>query len=320
LTVNAIVYTRYGAPDVLQFRDTPTPTPRENEVLLKVHAASINPLDFHHMRGHVRLITGVRGPRHNVLGCDIAGRVEAVGRLVKEFRPGDDVFGVKGLSGGGFAEYACAGEQKLALKPANISYEEAAAVPVAGVTALQGLRDKGRIRPGDKVLIDGASGGVGTFAVQIAKSFGAEVTAVCSTRHVDTARSIGVDRVIDYTREDFTQMGQRYDLIFGANACRPLNDYMRVLNRNGTFVGAGGKGGLQNLLLILLGSILPGRKKIRTFIARISKAELDYMKGLIEAGKVRPVIDRRYPMSETAAAIRYLEEGHANGKVVLTTA
>jgi len=316
--MKAIVYTRYGPPDVLRIEDVPAPTPREDEVLVKVYAASLNPLDFHHMRGHVRLITGMAGPRRSVLGCDIAGRVEAVGGRVTQFRPGDDVLGVKGLSGGGFAEYTCASEKKVALKPANISFEEAAAVPIAGVTALQGLRDKGHIQPGHKVLIDGASGGVGTFAVQIAKSFGAEVTAVCSTRHVETARSIGADRVIDYKREDFTQTEQRYDLIFGANAYRPLADYRRVLKENGILVMAGGGAGLRPMLAILLRSILPTRPKMRFFMAKIDRTVLDDMRGLIETGKVRPVIDKRYPLSEAADAMRYLEEGHADGKVVLT--
>jgi NADPH:quinone reductase-like Zn-dependent oxidoreductase len=218
--MKAVVRTQYGPPEVLQFTDIEKPTPKDNEVLIKLYAASVNPLDLFSMRGAplIRRVPGLRTPKPQVLGCDIAGRVEAVGAHVKHFQPGDEVFGTTGFAGGGFAEYVCTIEDKLALRPANISLEDAAAVPVAAITALQALRDKGRIQQGQKVLIDGASGGVGTFAVQIAKSFGAEVTAVCSTRNTDTARSIGADHVIDYTREDFTQSGQRYDLIIGANA------------------------------------------------------------------------------------------------------
>jgi NADPH:quinone reductase-like Zn-dependent oxidoreductase len=246
----------------------------------------------------------------------VAGRVEAVGTNVTEFKPGDEVFGV---CLGAFAEYACAIESKLALKPATISFEDAAAVPVAAVTALQGLRDKGRIQRGKKILVDGASGGVGTFAVQIAKSFGAEVTAVCSARHVDTARSIGADHVVDYTREDFTQSGQRYDLILAANAYHSILGYRRALNQAGIYVMAGG-GWAQILQAFLLGPLLSlvGRKKMCNFMARINKEDLVVLKDLLEAGKVVPIIDRRYPLSEAAEAIRYLEGGHAGGKVVIT--
>jgi NADPH:quinone reductase-like Zn-dependent oxidoreductase len=319
--MKAIVYTQYGPPDVLQFKDVPKPAPADDEVLIKLCAASVNPLDFHHMRGHVRLITGARKPKHTVLGCDIAGRVEEVGRNVKQFQPGDEVFGVRGFGGGGFAEYVCTTENKLALKPANISFEAAAAVPIAAITALQGLRDKGRIRPGQKVVIDGASGGVGTFAVQIAKAFGAEVTAVCSTRNVEIARSLGADHVIDYKREDFTRNGQRYDLILGANAYHSVFDYRRALSPDGVYVGAGGGASLVGLLqAALLGPLLSliGRKKMRVFIAKINKKDLDLLKDLLATGKVVPVIDRRYPLSEAAEALRYLEEGHAQGKIVLT--
>jgi NADPH:quinone reductase-like Zn-dependent oxidoreductase len=319
--MKAIVYTRYGSPDVLQFQDVAMPAPAPREVLINLAAASVNPLDFHHMRGHVRLITGPREPKHNILGCDIAGRIEAVGTEVKRFQPGDEVFGAAGFSGGGFAEYVCANEQKLARKPPSVSFESAASVPVAGLTALQGLRDKGRIQPGQKVLIDGASGGVGTFAVQIAKAFGAEVTAVCSTNKVDIARSIGADHVIDYTRENFTRAGNRYDLILGANAFHSLFDYRRVLTNNGTYVGAGGgaslKSALSSLLLAPLLSI-SGRKKARIFIARINCKDLEFLSSLLDTGALRPVIDRRYKLSETAEAIRYLEQGHAKGKIVLT--
>jgi NADPH:quinone reductase-like Zn-dependent oxidoreductase len=319
--MKAIVYTRYGSPDVLQFQDVDMPAPAPREVLIHLAAASVNPLDFHHMRGHVRLITGLREPKHKILGCDIAGRIEAVGTQVKRFQPGDEVFGAAGFSGGGFAEYVCANEQKLARKPASVSFESAASVPVAGLTALQGLRDKGRIQPGQKVLIDGASGGVGTFAVQIAKAFGADVTAVCSTNKVDIARSIGADHVIDYTRENFTRAGKHYDLILGANAFHSLFDYRRVLTDNGTYVGAGGgaslKSALSSLFLAPLLS-MSGRKKARIFIARINCKDLEFLSNLLGTGAVRPVIDRRYKLSDAAEAIRYLEQGHAQGKVVLT--
>jgi len=315
--MKAIVYTKYGPPDVLQFKEIATPTPADDEVLIKLYAASVNPRDWHFMRGHVRLMGGgLRKPKVTRLGVDVAGQVEAVGRNVTQFKPGEEVFGA---CRGAFAEYVCAVEDKLALKPANISFEDAAAVPMAAITALQGLRDKGRIQPGHKVLVDGASGGVGTFAVQIAKSFGAEVTAVCSTRNVDTARSLGADHVIDYTREDFTQSGQRYDLILGANAYHSIFDYRRALSRNGIFVMVGG-GWIQILQAMLLGPFLSwiGSKKVRFFIAKINTKDLDFLKDLLEAGKVVPVIDRRYPLSDVAEALRYLEEGHAQGKVVIT--
>jgi len=264
------------------------------------------------------MMGGLLKPKVTRPGVDLAGQVEAVGRNVTQFKPGDEVFGA---CRGAFAEYACAIEDKLALKPANISFEDAAAVPVAAITALQGLRDKGRIQQGQKVLVDGASGGVGTFAVQIAKSFGAEVTAVCSTRNVDRARSLGADHVIDYTREDFTRSGQRYDLILGANAYHSIFDYRRALNQDGIFVGAGGRGGLvqmlQAMLLVTLLSRI-GRKKMCLFLAKVNKKDLVFLKDLLEARKIVPVIDRRYPLSRVAEALRYLEEGHAQGKVVIT--
>ena len=318
--MKAIVCTQYGPPDVLQFTEVAKPTPKDDEVLIKVYAASVNPVDWHFMRGKplfARLmIGGLLKPKRRILGADIAGRVEAVGRQVKLFQPGDEVFGA---CRGAFAEYVCTIEDRLALKPANISFEDAAAVPVAAITALQGLRDQGRIQGGHRVLVDGASGGVGTFAVQIAKSFGAEVTAVCSTRNVDTARSIGTDHVIDYTREDFTKSGQHYDLIIAANAYHSIFDYRRALSQDGIYVFAGG-GGAQILQAMLLGPLLSliGSKKTRFFIAKINQKDLVFLKDLLEAGKVVPVIDRRYPLSEVAGALRYLEEGHAQGKVVIT--
>jgi len=319
--MKAIVRTQYGPPEVLRFTEVEKPTPKANEVLIKLYAASVNPLDLFSLRGAplVRLIPGLRTPKQQVLGCDIAGRVEAIGGHVKQFQPGDEVFGVTGFAGGGFAEYVCTVEDKLALKPANSSFEDAAAVPIAAITALQGLRDKGRIQQGQKVLVDGASGGVGTFAVQIAKSFGAEVTAVCSTRNVDTARSMGADHVIDYTREDFTRSGQRYDLILGANAYHSIFDYRLALSQDGIYVTVGGDL-VQIFQGMLLGPLLSlfGSKKTCFFIANINQKDLVFLKDLLAAGRVVPVIDRRYPLSDAPEALRYLEERHARGKVVLT--
>ena len=319
--MKAIVRTQYGPPDVIQFVELEKPAPKDNEVLIKLCAASVNPVDLFSLRGAplLRHIPGLRTPKIQVIGCDIAGRVEAVGPQVNHFQPGDEVFGVTGFAGGGFAEYVCAREAKLALKPANCSFEEAAALPIAASTALQGLREKGRITTGQKVLIDGASGGVGTFAVQIAKSFGAEVTAVCSTRNVETARSLGADHVTDYTRENFAKSGQHYGLILGANAHHSIFDYWRALTPDGIYVAAGG--GVPRVLQAML--VAPflsrlGGKKARFFIANINRKDLISLKDLVEARKVIPVIDRRYPLSEAAEALRYLEQHHARGKIVLT--
>jgi NADPH:quinone reductase-like Zn-dependent oxidoreductase len=317
--MKAIVYHSYGSPDVLKYEEIEKPPPGDDEVLIRVRAASVNPLDWRLMKGRpypARILTGLRKPKITRPGRDVAGLVEAVGRNVTQFKPGDEVFGV---CRGAFAEYACTIEDKLAMKPANISFEDAAAVPVAAITALQGLRDKGRIQRGQKVLVDGASGGVGTFAIQIAKSFGAKVTAVCSTRNVDAARSFGADHVMDYTREDFTQSGQRYDLIMAANAYHSIFDYRRALIQDGIYVMAGG-GWAQILQAMLLGPFLSlmGSKKMRFFMAKINKTDLILLKDLLETGKVVPIIDRRYPLSEVPEAIRYLEEGHARGKVVIT--
>src|SRR5258707_8966659 len=316
--MKAIVCTQYGPPDVLKFTEAAKPIPNDDEVLIKIHGASVNPIDqiFRGRPYFTRILTGLRKPKDKRIGSDVAGKVEAVGRNVTRFKPGDEVFGV---CRGALAQYGCAIEDKLALKPANLSFAEAGAVPVAAITALQGLRDKGRIQPGQKVLIDGASGGVGTFVIQIAKSFGAEVTAVCSTRNVDTARSLGADHVIDYTREDFTQSAQHYDLIVGANAHHSIFVYRRLLRPQGIYVVVGGAVPriFQAMLLAPLLSRF-GTKKTRFFIAKINQKDLLVLKDLMEAGKVVPVIDRRYPLSEAADAIRYLEEGHAQGKIVLT--
>ena len=318
--MKAILRTRYGSPDVLKFTDIVKPTTRDDQVLIKIQAASVNPLDWRILRGKPFLIRlgGLRTPKTKILGVDIAGQVEAVGRNVKQFRPGDEVFGTaKNL--GGFAEYACTAENNLALKPVNLSFEDAAAIPVAAISALQGLRDKGRIQRGQNVLVDGASGGVGTFAVQIAKSFGAEVTAVCSTRNVDKARSLGADHVIDYTRDNFTRLGQRYDLILAANAHHSIIDYRRALSQDGICVFVGGD--LAKVFqAMLLGPLLSliGHKKVCFVGANINQKDLVFLRDLLEAGRVTPVIDRRYPLSGVAEALRYLEEGHARGKVVIT--
>jgi NADPH:quinone reductase-like Zn-dependent oxidoreductase len=319
--MKAILYEQYGPPEVLQFKEFAKPAPANNEVLVKVSAASVNPLDWHFMRGEplfIRLMLGLRKPKDIRLGVDVAGVVEAVGRNVTQFKPGDEVFGG---SRGAFAEYVCAKEDQIVLKPASLSFDATAAVPIAALTALQGLRDKGHIKPGQKVLIDGASGGVGTFAIQIAKAFGAEVTAVCSTRNLDRARSLGADHVIDYTREDFTQSGRHYDLIYAANAFRSLFAYRRALSGNGICVRSGGRSTFPAILLeSFLSMILSliGRKKFRGLLAKMNKKDLVFLKDLLDAGKVVPVIDRRYPLSGVAEAIRYLEEGHAQGKVVIT--
>jgi len=322
--MKAIVYTKYGPPEVLELKEVEKPTPKDNEVLVKVHAASVNYADWGLLRGKPFLIRlmefGPLKPKNKILGADIAGRVEAVDRNVKQFQPGDEVFGdISACGWGGFAEYVSVPENALALKPANISFEEAAAVPLAAVTALQGIRDKGQIQPGQKVLINGASGGVGTFAVQIAKSFGAEVTAVCSTRNLDMARSIGADQVIDYTQEDFTQNGQCYDLIIAANGYHSISDYKRALSPEGIYVCTGGSMA-QIFQSMLLGPwmSMTGSKKMGNLAAKSNKKDLAFMKELLEAGKVVPVIDRHYPLSEVAEALGYLGEGHAQGKVVIT--
>ncbi|MEO8168352.1 MAG: NAD(P)-dependent alcohol dehydrogenase [bacterium] len=322
--MKAIVYTKYGSPDVLQLRDVEKPTPKDNEVLIKIHAASVNAYDWHFLTADIFLVrlmgAGLLKPKNTRLGADIAGRIEAVGRNVKQFQPGDEVFGdMAGNGNGSFAEYVSASESAFVLKPANLSFEEAAAVPMAAVTALQGLRDEGQIHPGQKVLINGASGGVGTFAVQLAKYFGAEVTAVCSTGNLDQARSLGADHAIDCTKEDFTQSGKQYDLILGANGYHSLSAYKRALTPRGIYVMAGGSMA-QIFEAMLLGSWMSktGGKKMGGVSAKLNQEDLTFLKGLLETGKVVPVIDRRYPLSETAEALRYLGEGHARGKVVIT--
>lgn len=321
--MKAIVRSKYGSPDVLQLKQVEKPVPKDNEVLIKVYAASVNPLDKYSMRGRpyiMRLDSGIFKPKTMSMGVDVAGRIEAVGKNVKEFQPGDEVFGA---CNGAFAEYVCASEKYLVKKPANVTFEQAAAVPIAAFTALQGLRDQGLIQPGQKVLINGAAGGVGTFAVQIAKSLGAEVTGVCSTRNVAMVRSIGADHVIDYTQEDFTRSGNMYDLIFDAVGNRSLLICRRILRPQGIFVilGSKSKGRVLGPLTRALKGILLSRfvtQKYKMFFASWRKKDLETMHELLEAGKVTPVIDRNYKLDEVTEAIRYLEKGHAQGKVIIT--
>lgn len=320
--MKAIVCTEYGSPEVLRLQDVETPTPREEEVLIKVYAASITYSNQMMMRGDpffMRFMAGgLRKPKAWIPGSDAAGRVEAAGSRVTRFQPGDEVYGDLSSCGrGAFAEYVCAPESALAAKPANSSFEEAAAVPEAALVALQGLRDGGKIRPGEKVLIYGASGGIGTFAVQIAKHFGAEVTGVCSTRNLELVRSLGADHVIDYTREDFAQNGRRYDLILSTAGYRSIFDYRRALSPKGRYVSTGGAM-RQIYQAMLLGPILSmtGDQQLRSFLVEPNK-DLDLMSELIEAGRVRPVIDRSYPLSETREAFRHYGQGHARGKVVI---
>lgn len=321
--MKAIVYKEYGSPDVLEMEDVEKPTPKDDEVLVKVYASSANSGDLHLLRADpflTRLYSGLLKPKYNILGADIAGQIEAVGKNVGQFKPGDEVFGdISACSWGGFAEYVCARADALVLKPANISFEQAAAAPMAAVTALQGLRTKGQIQPKQKVVINGASGGVGTFAVQIAKFYGAEVTAVCSTRNLNLARSIGADHVIDYTQEDFTQNGHRYDLIIAANGYHSISQYRRVLTPRGTYVMTGGSGAqLSEAMLQGRWISMTGSQKMSNLLAKPNIADLAFIRELLESGKVVPVIDRRYPLSGVPDALRYLEEGHAQGKVVIT--
>jgi NADPH:quinone reductase-like Zn-dependent oxidoreductase len=325
--MKAIRKCEYGSADVLTLREVEKPSPTEDQILVKVRAASLNAADGHLLRGAIpiRFLTGLRKPKDTRFGIDCAGRVEAVGKNVTQFKAGDEVFGV---AAGAIGEYVCASERTLVTKPGNITFEQAAAVPVAGLTALQGLRNHGKVRPGQKVLVNGASGGVGTFAVQIAKAFGAEVTAVCSPRNLDTARLIGADHVIDYTKEDFTQGEPRYDVIFDNVANHSVSERRRVLTPNGICVLAGmGSAGKHEGQLARIGGSLKAfvvspfiPQKFKSFIAKTSKSDLTVLRNLMQEGKVTPVIDRQYPMSKTAEALHYLEEGHARGKVVITIA
>ena len=321
--MKAIVYTKYGPTNGLRLKEVQKPAPKDNEVLVKVYATTVTPGDVIVVKGEpfpVRFWSGLLEPKHKIPGKEMAGRVEAVGGNVTQFQPGDDVFGDLSVCGlGAFAEYVSVPENAIALKPANLTFEQAAAVPESAAVALQGLRDHGKIQPGQKVLINGTSGGVGSFAVQIAKSFGGEVTAVCSTRNLEMARSLGADHVIDYSKEDFTQNGKQYDLILAANGYHPISDYRRALSPEGIFVATGGSMA-QTFEAMLQGPIISmrGSKKMGNMLVKPNKDDLIFMKELIEAGKVVPSIARRFPLSGFAEAFRYLEEGHAQGKVVIT--
>jgi NADPH:quinone reductase-like Zn-dependent oxidoreductase len=322
--MKAIMCPRYGSPDVLQLNEVERPVPKDEEVLIRVYAASVNALDWHFMRGSPFLVriggSGLRKPKDQRLGVDLAGRVEAVGSRVTQFQPGDEVFG---RGNGAFAEFACARESAVVTKPAALTFEAAAAVPVASLTALEALRDQGGVKPGQQVLIHGASGGVGTFAVQLAKAFGAEVTAVCSTRSVDMARAIGADHVIDYRREDFTKSRQRYDLILAVNGYHPITVYRRALRPTGTYVMVGASNAhlIQAMLqTMLLRGVLSraGKQRMGFFMASPKQKDLVFIKELLEAGTVVPVIDHCYPLAEAAAALRYMEAGHPRGKIVIS--
>lgn len=321
LSVKAIVYTQYGPPDVLQFKEVERPTPQAGEVLVKIHAASVNALDWHLLTADIfvaRFSEGLFKPKRNRLGADLAGRVEAIGSGVTQFQPGDAVYGdIQPFGSGAIAEYAVMPAQALAPKPASLTFAETAALPIAALTALQGLRDVGKLQAGQRILINGASGGVGTYAVQLAKAFGGEVTAVCSTRNVEQARALGADHVIDYTKADFTQRGQQYDLIFAANGYHPLSAYKRALAPGGVYVMAGGKP--KQLFDVMSWGWwhFRGDKRLTNVMAHASTPDLLVLNDLIAAGKLKPMIDRRYPLHQTADALRYLGEGHARGKIVI---
>ena len=323
--MKAITYMEYGSPDVLQITEVERPVPKDDEVVISIRAASVNALDRHFMRGEpylMRMVAGLRKPKVTRLGVDVAGIVETVGGNVTQFRAGDEVFGV---CRGAFAEYGCASEIRFVMKPSNVSFEQAAAVPVAAVTALQGLRDKAKIQPGQRILVNGAGGGVGTFAVQIAKVFGADVTAVTSTRNLDMVRSIGADHVVDYTREDFTKNGERYDVIFDLGANHPLSDLTRVLTDDGIWllVGAVTNGGWLRPLANLSKSLVRARfvsQKVRLVSGRVNKDDLIVLQHFLEEGKITPAIDRCYPLRDVPEAFRYFEEGQVKGKIIITVA
>jgi len=323
--MKAIICPKYGSPDVLQIREVVKPVPQEDEVLIQIHAASLNSRDLRMLRANpffMRLMPGgLFRPKNKILGADVAGRVEAIGSNVKQFKPGDDVFGYlpSATGRGTFAEYVCAKENLIMLKPAKLTFEQAAAVPTAAMTALQGLRDKGNLQPGQHVLINGASGGVGTFAVQIAKAFGAEVTAVCSTRNLEMVRSLGVDHVVDYKKEDFTKSGQQYDLILAVNGYHPISDYLKALKPEGTYVVAGGSM-IQLFQAASNGKRISKAGRQKTYVVSLvqSQKDLNFIKELLESGKIMPVVDGCYPLSKIAEAFWYFEKEHPKGKVVIS--
>jgi NADPH:quinone reductase-like Zn-dependent oxidoreductase len=315
--MKAIIYTSYGSPSNLHLVEIEKPVPLDNQILIKVKAASINSYEWRHLRANpffIRIMVGgLFKPKHRILGADVAGTVEAVGRNVTQFKPGDDVFGEG--SYGGFAEYICVDEDRFILKPDNLTFDEAAAVPMAALTALQGLRDKGRIQTKQKVLINGASGGVGTFAVQIARSFGADVTGVCSTAKMDLVRSLGADNVIDYSKEDVTKNNQKYDLILDTAAHRSVSDYKRILNPGGAYVLVGGS--ISRIFQLMFKSKI-GAKNMQTMVASINQKDLTFLAELLKSGQIKSIIDKRFPLSDTAEAFRYFEAGHTRGKIVIT--
>jgi NADPH:quinone reductase-like Zn-dependent oxidoreductase len=325
--MKAVIYTDYGSPDVLQIRDIKKPVPNDDQILIKVRAASINPLDWHFMEGTPYIMrmmgVGLRKPKSPRVGVDVAGEVEAVGKNVTQFKPGDEVFGGKN---GAFSEYVCArAAGAIVLKPASLTFEQAASIPIAGLTALQAIRDKGKVQPGQKVLINGSSGGVGTFAVQIAKSFGAEVTGVCSTRNLDLVRQLGADHVVDYTKEDFTNGAERYDVIIDNVGTQPLSGFRRALKPNGILVMIGGGGPNDGGLIGPMGRPIKAMllspftsQKMGMMMADLTKQDLTALGDMMQSGKVKAVIDRTYPLSQIAEALRYLEAGHARGKVIIT--
>jgi len=319
--MKAIVHHEYGSPDVLKLEEVQKPTPADNELLIKVYAVSVNRSDWEGLIGKplYARIGGLIKPHNKIPGSDIAGAVEAVGKDVKQFKPGDEVFGLIMNYGGGFAEYACKSEKALALKPASMTFEQAAAIPQAAFIALQGIRAKGQVRPGQKVLINGAGGGTGTFAIQLAKLAGAEVTGVDNAEKLDFMRSLGADHVIDYTKEDFTKNGQQYDLILDVIASRSIFAYKRALKPDGNYFMAGGSVATM-FQSLLLGSLIRRitSRNIKLLVVQTESKDLVYITGLIESGKVKLVIDKRYSLGETAEALRYLGEGHARGKIVIT--
>lgn len=320
--MQAIVHEQYGPPEVLELKEVAKPNVGDGEVLVKVHAAALNAYDWHILRADpflARLEMGLLKPKKTRLGADVAGRVEAVGKNVRQFKPGDEVFGEISASGGGFAEYVAVAETALVHKPGNLSFEQAAAVPMAALTALQALRDVGQVQAGQKVLINGASGGVGTFAVQLAKVLGAEVTAVCSAGKAEMVRALGATQIIDYAKEDFAAQSQQYDVILGVSGYRTLKDYQRALKPRGIYVMVGGSNA-QIFQALLYGGwkSRAGGQKFTAFTEKPNQKDLNYLKQLLETGQITPVLDRCYPLKEVPEAIRYLEQGHAKGKIIIT--
>ena len=314
--MKAVTYTKFGTTEVLQLNEVENPVPQNNEVLIKIHATSVNAYDWRHVRADPLLIRlmggGLFRPKHTILGADIAGTIISAGKDIQKFKPGDEVFGEVGY--GGFAEYVCSGENRIVKKPDNISFEKASAAPMAALTALQGLRDSGNIQPGQNVLVNGASGGVGTFAVQIAKYFGARVTATCSSEKMEMVRSIGADEVFDYKKVNITNLDEKFDFIFDIAAFRPANEYKKILKPTGRYAVAGGS--IKRIFQVMFKSML-GNKNIKTVIAKVNTDDLEKISELLRTGEIKSVIDKTFQLSETSSAVRYVEEGRAKGKVVV---